>query len=148
VSYFLSLGNTVNAELEQGDVVHLSVHQGATMLGEAVIDLEPPNSTAYQLVTAQSLTFARGTTVAGVQVWLELTLSLSPQAKVRLLKSKLLRVQYDLKLTDDCSIDCADLLKALELRVAGHKVKSTMVKDLYNRILPKLERNCECCRLF
>jgi hypothetical protein len=147
VSYFLSLGSTVNAELEQGDIVHLLVRQGATMLGEEVIDLDPPNYSAYQLVAAQSFTFAKETIVAGVQVWLELTLFLSPQAKARLLNSKLLRLQYDLKVKNDSSNDNADLLRALELRVTGHKVKSTMKTNLYHQIMPKLERSCECCSL-
>jgi hypothetical protein len=152
LNLFLSPGKEETLQVDLGDTVHLSVYQDNSLLGEEVLDLEPKTYSTDQLRDAASLPFTKDTVVSGVKVCLDITLSLNPQTKQYLLRSKIRQLEEDLRQLEASENDYSELLRALDVEVVDQAARSTLVKK--PRQQPRksedqrFERDCDCCVVF
>jgi sulfur transfer complex TusBCD TusB component (DsrH family) len=152
LNLFLSPGKEETLQVDLGDTVCLSVYQDNSLLGEEVLDLEPKTYSTEKLRDSASLPFTKDTSVAGVKVCLDITLSLNPQTKQHLLRSKISQLEEDLKQLDTSESDYSELLRALDVEVVNREAKSTLPKKPKQQPRKseerKLERDCDCCAAF
>lgn len=145
VTHFLTTGVKVNLELDLNDAVLLGVYIDSVLVGEEQLTLEPKTYSTASLVDSQVLSFMQDLIIAGVKVCLDITLTLNSQTKQRLLHSKLIQLDKELKRLDESQNDYSDLISALDIKVAGKQVRSKFKRSASD---PKFERDCECCHVF
>lgn len=152
VSYFLTQGVEVHAELELGDPVLLAVCVGDSVVGEQLLDLEPKSFSAASLLESPSLSFKKEALIAGVRVYLTIALSLNAPTKKNLLRLKLHQLDEEAKQIGLEETDYTEVLAALDVKIIGSEVKSTIEntppRQQVKSTKPKVERDCDCCLVF
>mmetsp|Transcript_3862 Transcript_3862/g.8136 ORF Transcript_3862/g.8136 Transcript_3862/m.8136 type:complete len:282 (-) Transcript_3862:1358-2203(-) len=150
MSLFFQQGKEASIELEFGVPVILIVFIGNSEMGRVVLDLEPKVFTINQLLNQPTFQMNKDPVIAGIRVCLDVSMALTPQTKASLLRSKIVQLEDDLMELGSCEEDLADLLNALDIKVEGSTVKSTLVKSKEQKKPkePKMERDCECCHVF